>query len=209
MDLVPPDALVTGQVPGELERARVVADLPGTQALSGAAGTLPVAPAGAGCRWVSNMTAIRAATPASPIVRAIGRIMKTSALNIRPAQRTDRGAPYRFHAGASNGSQGLSLNFAVSGPAITASVHEEPTSHDGEMEFTFELRFSENVTGLSYKTLRDHAFKVTGGEVKGARRLEQGRNARWEIKIGSTSSGDVNIELPVTTDCEAQGAICT
>ena len=55
---------------------------------------------------------------------------------------------------------------------LTASVSGEPSSHDGQTAFTFELRFSEEFP-LSYVTLRDHAFTVTGGTVVGARRLDR------------------------------------
>ena len=61
-------------------------------------------------------------------------------------------------------------------------------------------------------TLRDHAFTATGGKVAGARRLDAHSdtpNVRWEISVSPDSSADVTVELPVTTDCEAQGAICT
>ena len=98
------------------------------------------------------------------------------------------------------------------GPAapLTASVHDAPESHDGQSEFTFELRFSEAPRrGFSYKTLRDHAFTVDGGEVLRARRLEPGKNVRWEITVRPDSNGAVTIVLPVTTDCNAQGAVCT
>ena len=74
--------------------------------------------------------------------------------------------------------------------------------------FTFELRFSEEF-GIGYRTLRDHAFTVTGGEVVRARRLEPGKNVRWQIHVRPTYNADVTIVLPVTTDCDAQGAICT
>ena len=83
-----------------------------------------------------------------------------------------------------------------------------PSSHDGSSTFTFELRFSEEFP-LSYVTLRDHAFAVTGGEVTQARRLEPGKNVRWEITVTPGSSADVAIVLNATTDCEADGAICT
>ena len=54
----------------------------------------------------------------------------------------------------------------------------------GATIFTFELRFSEAPRkGFSYKTLRDNAFTVTGGEVVKARRLEKGKNVRWEISV--------------------------
>ena len=94
--------------------------------------------------------------------------------------------------------------------AFTASIHDAPESHDGQNAFTFELRFSEAPKqGFSYKTLRDHAFTVTGGEVFKARRPEKGKNIRWEIHVRPDSSGNVTIVLPITEDCDAQGAICT
>ena len=93
-------------------------------------------------------------------------------------------------------------------PPLTASLENIATSHDGENAFTFELRFSEEFS-LSYKTLRDHAFTVTGGTVRKAQRLEQGSNVGWRITVRPNSDGAVTIILPITEDCEAQGAICT
>ena len=94
---------------------------------------------------------------------------------------------------------------------LTGTIHDAPDSHNGKNAFTFELRFSEEPkTGFSYKTLRYHdAFTVTGGEVNGARRLDGASNIRWGISVKPDSVGDVTVELPVTEDCEAQGAICT
>ena len=91
---------------------------------------------------------------------------------------------------------------------MTASLENIATSHDGENAFTFELRFSEEFS-LSYKTLWDHAFTVTGGTVRKAQRLEQGSNVGWRITVRPNSDGAVTIILPITEDCEAQGAICT
>ena len=93
-------------------------------------------------------------------------------------------------------------------PPLTASLENAATSHDGESVFTFELRFSEEF-GISYKTLRDHAFTVTGGTVKKAKRLEQGSNIGWRITVRPDGNGQVVIVLPETTDCGDQGAICT
>ena len=97
---------------------------------------------------------------------------------------------------------------AMTPPLLTAELLETPESHDGESSFTFELRFSEELS-LSYKTLRDHAFVVTGGDVDGARRLEPGSNVRWEIAVEPSGQGDVTVVLPVTGDCESDGAVCT
>ena len=93
---------------------------------------------------------------------------------------------------------------------LTASAHGVPAARDGSATFTFELRFSETpADGFSHQTLRDHAFTVTGGEVVKARRLEKGKNVRWEISVTPDGDGPVTIVLPVTTDCDASGAVCT
>ena len=96
---------------------------------------------------------------------------------------------------------------AVVPPPLTAEVREAPESHDGSAAFTFELHFSEELA-LSYVTLRDHAFTVTGGSIEKARRLTQGSNAGWEITVEPSGNGSVTLVLPVTTDCEVDGAIC-
>ena len=96
---------------------------------------------------------------------------------------------------------------------LTAAIHDAPESHDGQEDFTFELRFSEEPKeGFSDVTLRDHAFTVKGGEVAGARQMDGDSdtpNIRWEISVSPDSNADVTVELPATEDCEAQGAICT
>ena len=106
---------------------------------------------------------------------------------------------------ASFAGRAVTNNTAAALTPLTASIHSEPASHDGQAAFTFELRFSENLEGFSYKTLRDHAFTVTGGEVQGTRRLVSGSNIRWEITVRPSSDADVTIVLPITTDCTAPG----
>ena len=98
---------------------------------------------------------------------------------------------------------------AVTQPPLTATVHDKPSSHDGSNSFTFELRFSENIEGLSYKTLQEHALTVTGGTLPKVRRLEAGKNVGWEITVEPDSNADVTMALNATTDCTAEGAICT
>ena len=99
---------------------------------------------------------------------------------------------------------------AVVTPSLAATVHGVPSSHNGQNAFTFELRFSEAPEpGFSYTTVRDHAFTVTGGSVTYVRRLERPGNIRWEITVTPGSSADVTIALNTTTNCSAQGAICT
>ena len=74
---------------------------------------------------------------------------------------------------------------------FTASISGVPESHDGSTTFTFELRFSETPRkGFSYKTLRDHALTVAGGEVAKARRREEGKNVLWEIHVTPDGDGE-------------------
>ena len=97
----------------------------------------------------------------------------------------------------------------AAGPTpLTASIHDAPESLDGQNSFTFELRFSEE-PDLSYRTLRDHSFTVTGGAVTNARRLAPPGNVRWEITVLPDSDAEVTVVLPFTADCEDEGAICT
>ena len=100
-------------------------------------------------------------------------------------------------------------NETASAP-LAASVHNASSSHNGQDAFTFELRFSEDPQpDFSYTTVRDHVFTVTGGSVTHVRRLEPGRNVRWEVTVTPGSGADVALALNATTDCSAQGAICT
>ena len=94
-------------------------------------------------------------------------------------------------------------------PRLTAEFTDTPTSHNGQGLFTFELRFNENVSGLSYRTLWHSAFTLDGGRVTKVRRLEPPGNVRWEITVRPDGNGDVTITLPATTDCTDTGAVCT
>ena len=97
---------------------------------------------------------------------------------------------------------------AVVRPPLTASARNVPSSHDGSAKFLFELSFSEEFP-LSYVTLRDHAFTVSGGRVTYVRRLNPPSNIGWEIHVTPDSDGSLISALPVTGSCEANGAICT
>ena len=107
---------------------------------------------------------------------------------------------------------GNSPSSTVAGPpaeSLTASFSDMPGEHTGD-DFSFGLTFSEELDkDFSYRTLRDEAFAVTGGTVRGAKRREQGSNLGWTITVEPDSDGAVTLRLPETTDCGASGAICT
>ena len=93
---------------------------------------------------------------------------------------------------------------------LTAGTYDVPSSHNGQDAFTFELELSEELApDFSYTTVRDHAFTVAGGRVTYVRRLNPPSNIGWEVHVTPDGNGDVNLSLRSTTDCSAQGAICT
>ena len=90
---------------------------------------------------------------------------------------------------------------------LTASFEGMPAEHAGQGSFSFRVAFSEGIS-VSYKTVRDASFTVTGGEVTAARRVDKRRDL-WKITIEPDSAEAVTVRLPETTDCDASGAICT
>ena len=91
---------------------------------------------------------------------------------------------------------------------LTVSLENNPATHNGTGVFTFEIRFSEEFP-LSFRTLKFHALQVTGGTVKKALRVDNSSDIHWRITVRPDTDGNVTIVLPVTSDCDDQGAICT
>ena len=94
---------------------------------------------------------------------------------------------------------------------LTASFANVPPEHGGGGEsnrFTFDLSFSENPE-VGYAKLRDHAFTITGGNVKKAQRKVRGSNQSWTITVEPEGWGDVGLTLPGGRACTANNAICT
>ena len=93
-------------------------------------------------------------------------------------------------------SQGLQARF---GPALAW--------HTG-MPFWTELHFSAEPK-LGYRDVRDKVLDISGGRIARAQRLTQGSNGGWRLLVEPDGWGDIAIALPPTTDCAAEGAVCT
>ena len=74
---------------------------------------------------------------------------------------------------------------------LTARFENVPESHDGATAFTVELHFSEDIPGLSYKTVAGGLLDVTGANVTGARRLTAGSNQDWLVTVAPGGSDDI------------------
>ena len=83
-----------------------------------------------------------------------------------------------------------------------------PAEHDGSNTFTFEIHFSEEPV-LGYEAVREYVLDVTNGDVTSVRRTIQGSNIRWEITVQPDGNDEVTLVLPITTNCDDRGAVCT
>ena len=116
-------------------------------------------------------------------------------------------------AGAVCTAEGVRLQTAaaitVPGPGerLAAKLTNFTTRHDGE-PFEPELWFSHE-PNLAYEDVRDTLFAVAGGHITRARRLEQGSNRLWQLRVEPEGPGDLTLTLPPTQDCAAEGAVCT
>ena len=124
---------------------------------------------------------------------------------------------FRLRAVNSEGKGAASKPSAPVTPApagLTASFESVPASHDGSSAFTLELAFSEAVFDGSESFNKNraiqNALEVTGGTVRGRRRVDPGAFDRWLVWIRPSGDGAVTVTLPATTGgCDAAGAICT
>ena len=94
---------------------------------------------------------------------------------------------------------------------LYGGLKDGPVSHDGSTAFMLELYFSEDIS-IGYEAVRDDVLDVTGGSVTNVRRLDpngDNPNMRWEITVEPSGNDEVTLVLPITTDCDDQGAVCT
>ena len=75
------------------------------------------------------------------------------------------------------------------------------------------MHFSKNPSPYGYNKLRTKTLQVRQGTATvtptKARRLQQGSNQGWEVTVNPISKADMSIAIAPTTDCSAQGAVCT
>ena len=79
-------------------------------------------------------------------------------------------------------------------PPLTGEFESGLVSHKGNV-YRKRITFNRPLA-TGYATVRDQGFKVTGGRVTGARRVDR-RSDRWELTIQSNGSGSM---LVVSTD---------
>ena len=104
------------------------------------------------------------------------------------------------------------VTVTVSAPeqaALTAKFLYVPDSHDGATDFTVNLNFSEEISGVSFSHFVNGLLTVRGGTVASANRLNPPSNLDWQVRITPSGSGDVVVTLPANRACDATPTVCT
>ena len=92
---------------------------------------------------------------------------------------------------------------------LTASFSGAPAEHTGSGSFELQFRLSEEPAGVSYRTVQNGLFDVTGATIGRAWRLQKGNNAGWGLRVEPSGFGDVTLVVRTTTDCAGTHGVCT
>ena len=93
-------------------------------------------------------------------------------------------------------------------PALTATFAGAPPEHNGSTAFELEVVFSE-APSISYTTVRDRMFTVSGGSITGARRSVRGSNLKFKVTMAPSGHQPVGLSLATLPSCGQRHAICT
>ena len=105
----------------------------------------------------------------------------------------------------------------VHGVPLTATLTHMPDEDEDDVlgehkgSGTFEVRLAFNTEPeLSYKTVRDTMFDVTGGTITGARRVTRRKNQHFDIVVKPSGNDAVTFSLhsPLPA-CGETGSVCT
>ena len=107
------------------------------------------------------------------------------------------------------GTLAQAVSATVAGVPLTASFSQAPAEHDGTNAFELRFQLSTEPATISYVTVRDSLFEVTGGTIGNASRLVRNRNRGWKLKVAPSGFGDVTLRLKATTSCDAPPGVCT
>ena len=87
-----------------------------------------------------------------------------------------------------------------------------PGEHDGSTPVVFEVEFTKNPEGYSYRTMRDSTLVIRQGgqslNATRARRLNRPHNDRWEVTITPVSKADLAVSIGPFSTCTETGAVC-
>ena len=93
-------------------------------------------------------------------------------------------------------------------PPLTAEFRDMPETHDGESAFTFRIAFSEPLSWMNGRRLREDVVAVAGGRATSASRVDRRRDL-WELTVEPDSPSDVTVTVAAGAACGTPAAVCT
>ena len=93
-------------------------------------------------------------------------------------------------------------------PPLTASFADLPEAHDGESAFRFRVAFSEPLSWMNGRRLREDVVAVAGGRATSASRVNRRRDL-WELTLEPDSPSDVTVTVAAGAACGTPAAVCT
>ncbi len=93
-------------------------------------------------------------------------------------------------------------------PPLTAEFRDMPETHDGESAFTFRIAFSEPLSWMNGRRLREDVVAVAGGRATSASRVNRRRDL-WELTLEPDSPSDVTVTVAAGAACGTPAAVCT
>ena len=91
---------------------------------------------------------------------------------------------------------------------LTAEFRDLPEAHDGESAFTFRIAFSEPLSWMNGRRLREDVVAVAGGRATKASRVNRRRDL-WQLTVEPHSPADVTVTLAAGAACGTPTAVCT
>ena len=91
---------------------------------------------------------------------------------------------------------------------LTASFEGMPVEHEGESAFTLRIAFSEPLSWMNGRRLREDVVAVSGGRATKAGRVNRRRDL-WELTVEPDSPADVTVTLAAGAACDSPAAVCT
>ncbi len=103
----------------------------------------------------------------------------------------------------------------VAGPAeerapapLTASFVDVPAEHDGERAFTIRIAFTEPLSWMNGRRLREDVVAVAGGRATTGSRVNRRRDL-WQVTVEPDSLAAVTVTVAAGAACDTPAAVCT
>ena len=150
-------------------------------------------------QWLADHTAIQGATGST---YTLADADAGKAIKVRASFTDDAGNSEALTSAATA---------AVAGPAaapLTASFMDVPAEHDGDSAFTLRMAFSEPLSWMNGRRLREDVVAVAGGRATNAGRVNRRRDL-WQLTVEPHSLAEVTVTLAAGAACGTPAAVCT